>query len=322
MPETYRPWMNRRVGIEMEMNSQTATGTSLTQRMLFDAISPLGLSNRVIQAGYTHNDGSVWEVKTDGSCGYEVTSPAMMFSNDDELPELRSVCNALTRVGPRIDRRCGLHVHIEVRDYTWDDLRRLLALWTRYEPFFFELLPPSRRNNQYCMPLRKSSWTGPESSTWGVVSRGIDCTTEASFNGAMRGGYGRYHTLNLDNFWRGGRIEFRLHSGTIDYTKIRNWTKLLLALVARVKQPQMPRISKVTANERVDGFNAYYVLKVLGLIRSRYVPDVPASNVDLLNWVEARRRLFDGSQRTRGGRRGTAVASPESGETSTNAIEW
>lgn len=317
---TYRPWTNRRVGIEMELNNVLTNGSRLDMRTLHAnvtrAVASTGDTTRVVSVGYSHNAGDVWETKTDGSCGYEVTSPAIMLDDEGDNASLRAVCDSLKTLAPQINRQCGLHVHIEVRDFNWDDMRRLLALWSRYEPFFFEMLPASRRGNQYCMPIRKSTWAGPTNmGTWSAVSAAIDATTEREFQ-RLRGAYGRYHTLNLDNFWMSGRIEFRLHSGTVDYVKIRNWTKLLLALVARVKQPNLPRISKITNDDRAEGFNAYYVLKQLGLIRSKYIAEVPASNEALVHWVEARRQLFLNPTRQRGGRRGTNVASPERGETS------
>jgi hypothetical protein len=297
----------------METNSVRRDGTPFNNGEFVTAIRSVVPRERVRGTGYGHSDGTTWDVKHDGSCGFEIASPAMMMDDAGECIELKNVCAQILTVQPQINRQCGLHVHVEVLDYTWDDMRRLLALWTRYEPFFFELLPPSRRHNTYCKPLRKSVWTAGNSPSWPSVDRSIDARDERTFRSTTLFAGDRYHALNIDHFWSAGRIEFRLHSGTIDYVKIRNWVRLLLALVQRVKQGSMPRISKVDANDRNVPFTTYYVLKVLGLIRSKYVPDVAPECEDLVNWCEARRRLFDGTV-NRTGRRGRAVANEEPGE--------
>ena len=83
-----------------------------------------------------HSDGRTWDIKTDSSCGYEVATPAISLDESGNNDVLRRVCEELRVLGPLVNNSCGYHLHIACQDYTWDDLRRLLILWTRYEPFF------------------------------------------------------------------------------------------------------------------------------------------------------------------------------------------
>lgn len=298
---TYRPWMGRTVGIEMEMNRTTTTGAALTEAALVRVCDVTGRRSQR-GAGYYHSDGRTWDVKLDGSCGWEVASPALVLDENGDNVELRAVCDGLTALRPQVDRSCGLHVHVDCSDYDWRDLQKLMSLWARYEPYFFSLCPPSRRRNTYCQPLRRTEWAGRDSDIWPTVASAIEATTQAAFErNAMV--LGRYTSLNVSGFWRHGRVEFRLHSGTVNYTKIRNWTKMLLALVARVKHPTAPRINKLgrteqvmfTGRRAVNGPTAY-ISRVLGLGASRTVAsDVPAENRQLVAWMEARRRQFDPS---------------------------
>lgn len=307
----YRPWTGRTIGIEMEMNTTTTRHDSLSEGTIRRALQGATQRLNTRGAGYYHSDGSAWDIKLDGSCGYEIASPALYLNEEGENAELEAVCNALGTLSPMINRQCGLHVHVDCRDFDWNDMRRLLALWARYEPFFYGLCPPSRRTNTYCGAVRKTTWSGSNSRNWDYAAKpAINADNRQEFERYARY-LPRYTSLNVSGWWTHGRVEFRLHSGTINYPKIRNWAKLLLALVTRAKNAaddngtrKFPHVSKVTERTSTVPFDTYYICKALGLIRSKYVTEVPASNEALVAWAEARRRQFNPNEpRTIRGRR-------------------
>jgi hypothetical protein len=295
MPEQYRPWAGRKFGVEMEMNGRTTENVALTETMIKTAVrsgvAAAGLpASRVrgSSAGYFHSDGRTWDVKTDASCGWEVASPAMVLDADAECGELRAVTQFLTEMHPRIDRSCGLHVHVEVTDFTWQDLRNLLVLWGRYEPFAFELCPPSRRVNHYCGPIRKSTWDGRDAGHWTRFEQALMTNTEQVIRNVPqpRG------SLNLAHFWHSQRVEFRLGAGTVNYEKIVRWVQFLLTIVGRVKNTTMPIVQTGQFSNR--GFSPMYVGKMLGLVPSQYVPadQVPEASAKLMEWIDRRRNQF------------------------------
>jgi hypothetical protein len=286
---TYRPWTGRKFGVEMEMRQQRTNGTPLDARDIQNALRGAvpRLNDRA--AGYYHSNGQFWDVKTDSSCGWEVATPALFVDADGECAELRGGCNALQRLQPRIDRTCGLHVHVEVTDFDWEDLQRLISLWCRYEPFFFQLTPPSRWENEYCYPICRSRWGTRTGPYWASALAAIRATNENTFNAAA-GRLGR-GALNVNHWFMSGRIEFRLGAGSVDYAKIRNWVLILLAVVQRVKRDDLPAIGQFTT-VRPNEFPTGYIAKVLGLVPSEQVPDVPADHVRLVSWCEARRQQF------------------------------
>jgi hypothetical protein len=300
----YRPWIGRKFGVEMEMNDVSVERVAITERALRGAIvdgvtSIGGHANRVSDraAGYYHSSGQTWDVKTDASCGYngrtgwEVASPAMLMDDEGECEELRAVARKLSGLRPRIDRSCGLHVHVEVRDFDWKDLRNLMVLWSRYEPFAFELCPPSRRTNHFCPPFRKTEWAGQNGGYWTRIEPTFNATNEAEFRRVLAGATPR-GSLNIAHFWTGKRVEFRLGAGTVNYEKIARWVQFLLSFVQRVKQTQMPMIQTGAWSDR--GFSTGYVFKMLGLAPSVYVPasEIPEASRNLMVWVEERRRQF------------------------------
>jgi len=306
---TYRPWFSRegvqpRVGIELEMNGVTVTGTPLNCAKLARALNGAGLQYPVNNSnGYTHSNGANWDVKTDGSCGLEVATPAVTLDEEGNSAELKAGIEAVAALRPQVNRACGLHVWLEVRDFDWQDMKRLLALWARYEAAYFSMLPKSRRADPsgnshdgrtiYCRAMRKVEWDGAESMYWGGYKRAIEANSERAFRTAAQGVATKYQALNISQWWRTGRIEFRLHSGTVDYEKVRNWVKVLLALAARVKASHLPKVA-CTTSFPFDAFNGVSTrawMKALGVVASRG-NEVPESNEELVQWVHARRVQF------------------------------
>lgn len=297
----YRPWMERTVGIELELTSSSTSRTSISQEMLRNAIRPVVANLNDRAPGWFHSDGSTWDVKTDSSCGWEVASPAIRLAENGGNDELKGVCEALTRLQPIVNRSCGLHVHIGCTDFQWRDLQMLMALWARYEPFFYELMPTSRRSNQFCWHLHRSSWSGHTGAQWSQVQRALAARTENDFNANARR-LNRYAALNLASWWRHGRVEFRLHSGTINYTKVKNWAMLCAAVVGRVKHPELPPVSTaMRSTPRAAGFSTVYIGRQLGLLPSRQVPNPAPEGIDLMAWINSRRLQFTPESANYGG---------------------
>lgn len=287
-----RPWTGRNVGIEMEMTTTTTSRTSVSEGMLRRAIEPHTLRLNSRNAGYWRSDGSAWDIKTDSSCGWEVASPAIQLDESGNNAELRGVCEGISSLRPVVNRSCGLHVHVEVQDFGWQELQMLMALWARYEPFFYELMPVSRRSNTYCHPLNRIAWDAPGGVYFPTTRQVLAADTERSFDTRARS-LGRYASLNTSGWWRHKRVEFRLHSGTVNYTKIRHWTMLCCALVGRVIHPDLPPVSRsIREAGRASGFSTVYIGRQLGLLPSRQVPEPPPEGLALMAWLNARRLQF------------------------------
>lgn len=285
---TYRPWTARTVGIEMEVRNVRTDRRHLSQSEVTAAVAACGLTDHSVgrQHGYFHSDGSTWDIKTDSSCGYEVASPAIRFDNAGHNADLKKVCGALTALRPSVDKKCGLHVHIACPDLTWQQLQKLVALWARYEPFFYSLCPKSRATNQYCQPLRKTGWTERDSHRWFNTRDALATTDESTFRSKVA--TERRAALNLTGWWRHGRIEFRLQGGTINYEKIRMWTIILTALVERVKNDDAPAIAMTIGVQPDTGFTVGHMLAVLGLRATAHFAPPAALSEKVAAWAEAR----------------------------------
>ena len=129
-----------------------------------------------------------------------------LFPRSELEPRLFKLCKTLQSVGLKTNKSCGLHVHIDFRKYTEKEMlaqAKIMDAWLRA---IQEIVPPSRRENQYCQ--------------FGISS------------------HNRYRAVNTCSYHTHKTLEIRLHSSTLDYTKILAWIRLLELLRVMRKKPK------------------------------------------------------------------------------------
>ena len=194
--------------------------------------------------GYNHSTRSHWKIVPDGSVhgGFEVVSPPL--AGEAGMEELRKACEALAAAGAKIDRECGLHVHHDAPDMTPGHVARLLSLYAANQANIDAVMPPSRRQNRFCWP-----WS---------ASR-LERAHNARTIGEMHGydSQDRYYTVNVASFQRHGTIEFRQHSGSIEFAKISRWVRLGQAMIAATREEE--------SNYNHTYYNVANMARTLGL---------------------------------------------------------
>lgn len=56
----------------------------------------------------------------------------------------------------QVNIRCGMHVHVDARDFSYIDLINFIYLYYLVEPALFAMLPPWRRINRFATPCRST----------------------------------------------------------------------------------------------------------------------------------------------------------------------
>jgi hypothetical protein len=93
------------------------------------------------------------------------------------------------------------------------------------------MMPNSRRgnNNSYCKSLLARL------NTKSNAFRKIDQQSDIEGISKIIRNRSRYHKVNAESYFRHKTIEFRQHSGTINYEKISNWILFLHGIVSYSK---------------------------------------------------------------------------------------
>lgn len=185
------------------------------------------------------------QIVHDGSCGYEAVTPPI--AGDHMVNCLQELAAAFKASEAEIDDRCGLHVHIDASDLTWNDMYRFLRVYAHVEPILYMLAGQHRLTNRYCIPCGESFMNalGKTDIKGGVLEAAYSERGGRTGHQYARGNPGkkdnnRYKGLNLCP-WLAGRkikakdttVEFRLHrNAPYDQAeRVINWTKLCARLV-------------------------------------------------------------------------------------------
>ena len=191
--------------------------------------------------GYTADDirdnFSAFRVSCDGSIdndqdeeGFEFISNPMR--GDHLFHEIDKIGNYLLENDFRVNRSCGLHVHIDARDLFYKELKGISMVMKSFEQVVFSMMPKSRYSSHWCknMAIDKKTIREINSNKEFIRSWYWACEHSPSmdkYNDA------RYHGLNLHARVYLGTIEFRYHSGTNNPVKIKNWITICQSIVEK-----------------------------------------------------------------------------------------
>jgi len=215
-------------GVELEV----ILPRGMSHYALAQAITAAGVACEA--QSYNHQLIAGWKVTTDGSLGSytsgaEVVSP--ILSGEEGFAILTKVCDAMRVAGCKINRNCGLHVHVGARNENVSFFKSLARLYRKFDGAINSVLAPSRTNNIYAHPHHID-----ETRLDAAVS--VDDVTNAVGQRAgrdyVRSSY-RYRKVNYCSFFQHGTVEFRQHQGTVEAAKAVHWVKFCLALVATAR---------------------------------------------------------------------------------------
>lgn len=218
-------FVNMTFGVEIECMMPEGTSHYDVSRWMGEA----GIDCRA--EVYNHTTRGHWKIVTDGSLGnyrrgIEIVSPALK-ADAESMTQLRKVCSVLETKRFKVNKRCGLHIHIGAQNEPLATFKNLLNLYRAAERTIDSFMAPSRRGSQniFCNPVSFSQAALAGAGTLDDVMR---ASNQAPFNPR---GSDRYRKLNLLSMRQHGTIEFRQHQGTIEADKAVNWTVFCLSMV-------------------------------------------------------------------------------------------
>jgi hypothetical protein len=190
--------------------------------------------------GYTHSVMPQWKITTDASVterntglgkGLELVSPPLKSAEMKD--QLKKAMEVLNRLGAKVDKTCGIHVHHEIDDLNLDNIKNIYAIYGKHQDYINQLVPASRRQKAgsphrfggYCQNL-----SGEE------VEAVQQANSISEIKDIFTVGYRRYRVLNFQSYLKYGTIEFRQHSGSTDFEKIWNWVLITQSIVAQAKE--------------------------------------------------------------------------------------
>lgn len=292
---------NKKFGVEIEF-------VDANTRRVAEALINAGINAHL--EGYNHQTRRHWKVTTDATVtsgnyslgtgegfGGELVSPVL--EGEAGIEELRRVLEALNSIPEvRVDRRCGVHVHLSWDGMTPSQIKNIAKRYADFETQIDAWMPVSRRANN-------SRWCASTNSRAFGLSNVMNAVD--SLSSVARAVGTRYTKVNLAALNAHGTIEFRQHAGSTDFVKISNWIRFLAAFCdASANIPQgnaadvnFRRTRKVAYGEIREQFaNHGYDLRFGGRVYKLFNADgtqVDAKTLDELEamYVAGTRRLND-----------------------------
>jgi hypothetical protein len=115
---------------------------------------------------------------------------------------VKKVCDALAATGAKVNKTCGLHVHIDMRNRNTSTCFNNLVC---AQNILYAMNPYARAAGTYCRKV--------DTKDFEIGSK-----------------IGHYAGVNASAHAKHKTIEIRIHSGTVSAKKINNWIKLLLMI--------------------------------------------------------------------------------------------
>lgn len=248
----------RKFGIEIEM-------TGLTRSQAAKAISKVLGNNPIHDGGYYDKfsvidaKGRKWSVVYDGSIdcvdsagnpangsySVELNSPVLEYEDIPLLQEvIRALRHAKGRCGP--EYCCGTHIHISADDYTPQQIRNLVNIFSSKENYLWDALQVSSAREGYCGKcdrdfVEKLNRQKPKT---------MEKIKELWYRGDMDEQYQhysntRYKALNLHSFFQHGHYEIRCCNSSLHAGEVRAQIVLTLAIsnAAMTKKYCSPSVS-------------------------------------------------------------------------------
>jgi hypothetical protein len=207
MPQTF----NKKFGVEIE-------SYGVECRTLIDALTRVDI--RVQYESYTHHRTSYWKIVSDASIqgenSFELVSPVL--EGEEGLAELKKVSEVLIRLGAKINKSCGMHVHFDARELTLNQWKNIFINYANLEGTIDKFMPESRRANNafYCQSIIQYKEKIATATSIKQIAQLIPT---------------RYTKINPQSYLRHNTIEFRQHSGTVEFEKIEKWVRFLHNLI-------------------------------------------------------------------------------------------
>lgn len=220
-------------------------GSIITSKRMFSAEIECYYSDSDNMHKAAHTIPKEFGITHDGSLddrGLEFQTPKLRGRNGEKA--LRDMCKVLNDLDFTTNHTTGLHIHLDGKDLLPKTrtkqppyaLRSVMLFYLSFEEVILSFLPPSRRRNRYCKLMREMynvqhirdiySLEALEKMWYKVEMRKElkDCKRDKYQDS-------RYAGVNFHSLFKDGHLEIRYHSGTINSTKILEWTALHQAIL-------------------------------------------------------------------------------------------
>ena len=170
-----------------------------------------------------------------------------IIKNKSQEDDLETCLEVIQEMGGAVNKTCALHVHFSTLGMNVYDILDIVKKYKKFESAIDNFMPYSRRQsrNRYCTSLNPLY-----NRIRYHEKRGLDFEDEVR----RRGNFSflnptKYTKINLRPYPNHKTIEFRHHSGTLNFNKIAYWVRFLDEFITNTIKESRIRNSAITKEE-------------------------------------------------------------------------
>ncbi len=269
---------NQKFGIEIEMTGITRAKAAQIVAGYFGAVA-----NHV--GGYydtytvSMSNNRQWKIMSDGSIlcessrgltsnkaySVELVSPICTYG---DIQNIQQVVRRLREGGARVNKSCGIHVHIDASTHNEKTLRNIVNIMAAKEDLLYKALDVKVDRENYCQKTNKEFLDNLNNKH----PKNMEELERQWYNG--RSGRdehyhrSRYHALNLHSVFSKGTVEFRLFNSTLHAGEVKTYIQLCMAI------SHQALVQKVASHLKTNSTNEKYTFRTwllrLGMIGDEF----------------------------------------------------
>lgn len=167
----------------------------------------------------TERDGSLRGNFPEGAAEFVLAQPLEVKDVEEAVDELIELQKDATF---DFSHRTSVHIHMNVLDYTIEDLGALFSVYYMCEDVLLNFCGDSRKGNHFCLRYRDADGIAVGLKALGEnFARGLNSLSNDHF---------KYAALNLAPMTSYGSVEFRGMRGTMDKKVLMTWIGALVAM--------------------------------------------------------------------------------------------
>ena len=181
--------------------------------------------------------GRDWKVVKDGSISIyggeqcELVTPILKY---EDIKMLQEVVRQIRKRGAKVNKSCGIHIHVDASKHTATSLRNLAFIMKSKEDLLIKALQINDgRLRMYCQKGNRDFIEKlKQDRTTSIDDINVKWYGRLNLHPQHYDGT-RYHMLNLHAYWNKGTSEFRVFNATLHAGEIRAYINLCLAINAQ-----------------------------------------------------------------------------------------
>lgn len=197
----------------------------------------------------------------------ELVTPILSIMDECTLLQ---VIRELYGGGARVNKSCGIHIHVDAAAFTPQAIINLVALIESNEKLIYKALGISKERLRYCKRINEDLVQMIKEQKPKTVADIQKLWYKESPYELVEGKYHstRYHGLNLHSIYYNGTIEFRIFNGSLDSAEVMAYLHFALALCEKAISNKKAIIKNTRIENEKYTFRCF--LLRLGLIGDEY----------------------------------------------------